>query len=174
VAPERIYDTLEDRLGAGAGANLLDWRQAGLTLDFVRRGWNALVLSFDAKRQRELLRPLGVGELGAGQLVAAFVALAGLALGAMVWLLARGERERDPLLRAWHRLGRRYRRLGLAREPSEPALQWAQRVHARRPDPALLALSERFVLARYAGTRTHLASLLGDLRRHRPPSGASS
>jgi hypothetical protein len=92
----------------------------------------------------------------------------------MAWLLARGERERDPLLRAWHRLARRYARLGLAREPHEPALAWAQRVHAHRPDPALIALSQRFAEARYAGTRTELAPLLRDLRRHRPTSGATS
>lgn len=174
VAPERIYDTLQDRLGTAADTPLMDWRQAGQTLDWLRRGWNELVLSFDAQRQRQLLRPLGLGDLSPGQLASAFVSVALLALLVMAWLLARGERERDPLLRAWHRLGRRYARFGLAREPSEPALQWAHRVHAQRPDPALLALSERFVQARYAGTRTHLASLLGDLRRHRPTPGATS
>ncbi|HBG89147.1 MAG TPA: transglutaminase-like superfamily protein, partial [Stenotrophomonas sp.] len=62
----------------------------------------------------------------------------------------------------------------LAREPHEPALAWAQRVHAQRPDPALIALSQRFAEARYAGTRTELAPLLRDLRRHRPTSGATS
>ena len=90
----------------------------------------------------------------------------------MAWLLARGERERDPLLRAWHRLGRRYARPGLARAPHETACDWSRRVHAVRPDPALLALSQRFADARYAGTCTDLASLLRDLRRHRPTSGA--
>ncbi|MEW6385504.1 MAG: DUF4129 domain-containing protein, partial [Pseudomonadota bacterium] len=64
-------------------------------------------------------------------------------------------------------------RLGLAREPHETAQHWAQRVHRQRPDPTLLALSQRFADARYAGTCNDLASLLRDLRRHRPTSGAS-
>ncbi|MBK0012449.1 DUF3488 and transglutaminase-like domain-containing protein [Stenotrophomonas sp. S41] len=175
VAPERILDTLEDRLPAGADLDLQQrWLQAGQIGDWLRRGWNDLVLSFDARRQQQLLQPLGLDDLKPGQLLAGFVATALLAMGWMAWLLARGERERDPLLRAWHRLGRRYARLGLAREPHEPALAWAQRVHAQRPDPALIALSQRFVEARYAGTRTELAPLLRDLRRHRPTSGATS
>lgn len=175
VAPERILDTLEDRLPEGGDLNLQQrWLQAGQLGDWLRRGWNDLVLSFDARRQQQLLQPLGLDDLGPGQLLAGFVAAAVLALGWMAWLLARGERERDPLLRAWHRLGRRYARLGLAREAHEPALAWAQRMHAQRPDPALIALSQRFAEARYAGTRTELAPLLRDLRRHRPTSGATS
>ncbi|SFR96073.1 Transglutaminase-like superfamily protein [Stenotrophomonas maltophilia] len=174
VAPERILDTLDDRLLAEAGNPLQQrWLQLGQMGDWLRRGWNDLVLSFDARRQQQLFKPLGLDDIKPGQLLSGFVMAALAAVLWMAWLLARGERERDPVLRAWHRLGRRYARLGLAREPHEPALLWARRVHARRPDPALLALSQRFADARYAGTCTDLASLLRDLRRHRPTSGAS-
>lgn len=174
VAPERILDTLDDRLQAGADTGLQHrWLQLGQVGDWMRRGWNELVLSFDARRQQQLLQPFGLDDLGPGQLLAGFVTAALLALAWMAWLLARGERERDPLLRAWHRLGQRYVRLGLGREPHEPALHWARRVHALRPDPALITLSQRFADARYAGTCTELAPLLRDLRRHRPTSGAS-
>ncbi|MBK0025225.1 DUF3488 domain-containing transglutaminase family protein [Stenotrophomonas sp. S48] len=174
VAPERILDTLDDRLQAGADTDLQQrWLQIGQVGDWLRRGWNDLVLSFDARRQQQMLQPLGLDDLGPGQLLAGFVTAALLALAWMAWLLARGERERDPLLRAWHRLGRRYARRGLGREPHEPPMVWARRVHAQQPDPALLALSQRFADARYAGTRTDLAALLRDLRRHRPSSGAS-
>jgi len=174
VAPERILDTLDDRLLAEAGNPLQQrWLQLGQMGDWLRRGWNDLVLSFDARRQQQLFKPLGLDDIAPGQLLSGFVMAALAAVLWMAWLLARGERERDPLLRAWHRLGRRYARLGLAREPHEPALLWARRVHACRPDPALLALSQRFADARYAGTCTDLASLLRDLRRHRPTSGAS-
>ncbi|MCC7635088.1 transglutaminase TgpA family protein [Stenotrophomonas rhizophila] len=174
VAPERILDTLEDRLG-DAGATTLEgrWMQLGQAADWLRRGWNDLVLSFDANRQQQLLRPLGIDKLEPAQLILVFVLFALAALGWMGWLLARGERERDRLLRAWHRLGRRYARLGLARDSAETAGDWAQRVHRQRPDPALLSLSLRFVQARYAGADVDLTSLLRDLRRHRPSSGAS-
>ncbi len=174
VAPERIYDTLEDRLTTGGGdAGALDqsWLRAADFVDWMRRGWNDLVLGFNAQRQQALLRPLGIDRLGERELGLLFALCASLALAGMLWLLARGERERDPLLRAWHRLGRRYAKLGLGRRPHEPALDWAQRVAHSHP-PAmetLVPLSRRFAEARYAaGNPGERATLLRDLRRHRP------
>lgn len=168
VAPERIYDTIEDRLGAGAGA-LGQLTRLGDVSDWMRRGWNDLVLGFNADRQQRLLQSFGIEHLGGSRLGLMLGVFAGLALGWMAWLLARGERERDPLLRAWHRLERRYSRHGLQREPHEPALSWAERVSRARPAVAatLEPLSRRFAAARYAGGVAD-AALVNDLRRHRP------
>jgi len=171
VAPERIYDTLEQRVGAGAddSLGLLRLGNFGDFTDWLRRGWNDLVLGFDANRQQAMLRPLGLDRLDPSQLLLLFTAFAALALAGMVWLLARGERQRDPLLRAWHRLGRRYAKLGLGRAPYEPALDWAARVAPAHPrsGEALLALSRRFADARYSGQNRD-ADLPKDLVRHRP------
>jgi transglutaminase-like putative cysteine protease len=168
VAPERIYDTLEDRLGASAGA-LGGLPRLGDLGDWMRRGWNDLVLGFDATRQQQLLQPFGIDRLEGRRLGLLFALFAVLALAAMGWLLARGERERDPLLRAWHRLGARYARLGLGREAHEPAMAWAERVARVRPEAGnvLLPLSRRFADSRYA-SGTGDTALLDDLRRHRP------
>lgn len=168
VAPERVYDTLDDRLGAGAGVFGQLVALGGVS-DWMRRGWNDLVLGFNADRQQRLLQPLGMDRLDGGRLGALFGIFALLTLAWMGWLLARGERERDPLLRAWHRLGLRYERLGLGRHSHEPALEWAQRVARARPDLAdtLIPLSRRFARTRYAGAVGD-AALLNDLRRHRP------
>ena len=176
VAPERIRDTLEDRLAqARAGGGTLDlgtrWLQVAQVGDWLRRNWNGMVLSFDARRQQQLLRAFGVERLQPAQLVGLFATFALLAIGMMAWLLARGERERDPLLRAWRRLDRRYARLGLGRLPHETAGRWATRVEAARPGGSLPALSRRFIDARYAGAGLDSA-LLSDLRRHRPQRGA--
>ncbi|WP_330219117.1 DUF4129 domain-containing protein, partial [Xanthomonas citri] len=116
----------------------------------------------------------GIDRLDTSQLAAIFGVFAVSALAWMGWLLARGERERDPLLRAWHRLSHRYRKLGLAREPHEPASVWAQRVARSHPNTPLLALSQRFAAARYAGADSDSAPLLKDLLQHRPRTGASS
>ncbi|MBJ6981072.1 DUF3488 and transglutaminase-like domain-containing protein [Luteimonas sp. MC1572] len=169
VAPERIYDTLADRASGGpAGLRALaPMYDVG---DWMRRGWNDLVLGFDAARQQRLLRPLGGGDLGSSQLVALFALIGGAALAAMLWLVARGERERDPVLRAWHRLGARYARLGLGRRPHETADAWSARVLALRPQStALVALSARFAEWRYArGRGGDARTLVHDLRAHRP------
>src|SRR5690606_32395508 len=142
---------------------------------WMRRGWNDFVLGFDAARQQALLRPLGIERLDQRGLIALFGAAAALAIGWMLWLTARAEREGDRLLRAWHRLGARYVRLGLARAPHEPAGTWARRVAAARPASGELeALSARFAEWRYAPPdgriqgRRELEALVRALRRHRP------
>ncbi len=172
VAPERVYDTLEDRLarGGGVAGRLISLEGLGQVGDWLRRGWNDLVLGFNADRQTRLLERLGARGLGQAGLAALFGLSALLALGWMAWWLARGERERDPLLRAWHRLGARYARLGLGREPCETADDWSQRVDARRSrgDDALRSLSRRFAAARYALDEGDHRALIEDLRRHRP------
>jgi transglutaminase-like putative cysteine protease len=172
VAPERIHDTLADRASGNFGAGLAPvWDMS----DWLRRGWNDFVLGFDAARQQRLLRPLGVDRLDQGSLIALFAVVAVLAIGWMLWLTARAERERDRLLRAWHRLGARYARLGLGRAPHEPAGAWAARVIAARPGSAgLEPLSARFAQWRYAPGdgrtqgRRELDELVRALRRHRP------
>jgi len=175
VAPERVYDTLEDRLSQqDAGNAQFDARWAGNVGDWLRRGWNELVLTFNADRQQHLLRPLGIERLDSAELTALFAGAALLALGWMAWLLARGEREADPLLRAWHRLSRRYTRHGLGREPHEPAQAWSARVDRELGDPRLVVLSRRFAEARYAADVADSArrQLVRDLHQHRPSTGA--
>jgi transglutaminase-like putative cysteine protease len=169
VAPERIYDTLDDRDSVGAGGGLAPMLDMG---DWVRRGWNDFMLGFDAARQQQLLQPLGIDELDSGQLIGLFGLAGGLALAWMLWLSTRGERERDPVLRAWHRLGRRYARHGLEPATHEPAGVWAARVLAARPSASdLTTLSARFTDWRYAYRKAgtlDLRSLVRDLRAHRP------
>lgn len=176
VAPERIYDTLEDRVGTGLRAFPVI-RPALDIGDWLRRGWNDLVLGWNAARQRDLFRPAFGGRAGTRALVAAFALAAVLALAWMAWLAARGAREHDPVLRAWHRMGRRYARLGLGREPHEPALRWAERISPALPEACareLRALSLRFAHWRYASGRRDAAAmraLVRDLRGHRPRTG---
>jgi transglutaminase-like putative cysteine protease len=176
VAPERIYDTLADRQ-PGAQSPLGDfgvpiWN----TSDWLRRNWNDLVLGFNAERQSRLFTPLGMGKVDGKELAVIFSVAAALALLWMAWLSARGQREPDPVLRAWHRLGTRYRRFGLERTPHETAGDWLGRIARTHPDLVygLGELSHRFVNWRYAesqpGGRNTSArrELVRALRSHRP------
>ena len=173
VAPERIYDTLDSRAATDAG--LQGVRSLYDVTDWMRRGWNDLVVSFDAQRQERLLSPLGVDRVDWRMLTALLVGAMTLGLLWMVWFSRRSERERDPVLRAWHRLGRRYRRFGLERSPSEAASTWVSRVAVARPDLAaeLGVLSQRFSDWRYADAQTggrSARALAKALRAHRPPA----
>jgi transglutaminase-like putative cysteine protease len=186
VAPERIYDTLDDRIpGSGSLFGRVLGDASGLfnMTDWLRRGWNDLVLGFNAERQTRLLRPLGIDRLDGVKLGLLFALMALLGLLWMIWLSRRGERQPDPVLRAWHALERRYRRRGLGRAPDEPATQGAQRVAAGQPggDDGLDRLSHRFSDWRYATTGPDKTSrgsreresreLIRALRRHRPHAG---
>lgn len=176
VAPERIYDTLADRR-PGAQSPLGDfgvpvWNAS----DWLRRNWNDLVLGFNADRQSRLFTPLGLGKVDGKQLALVFAIAATLAMLWMIWLSARGQREPDPVLRAWHRMGARYRRFDLERTPHETAGDWLDRIARARPDlvDGLGELSHRFINWRYAehqpGARsTHARrELVRALRSHRP------
>jgi transglutaminase-like putative cysteine protease len=177
VSPERVYDTLADRAsadggvlgGIGALSPVLD------VGDWMLRGWNDLVLGFDANRQRDLLRALHVGADSDRALLLAFAAAALLALAWMAWRVAREQRERDPVLRAWRRLEKRYARRGLGRGIHEPAGEWARRLNNGAPGSTeLQALAARFSEWRYALRQRdprRARQLLRDLRAHRPSDG---
>ena len=177
VAPERILDTLEDRASGTDGLLGGLASQASNFSDLLRRNWNDVLLGFNASRQQQLFKPLGVDRLLNSDLILLFGLLSVLAILLMVWLTARDQREADPVVRAWRRLGRRYRRHGLERATHEPAQDWAERVRLVRPElgAALAGLSDRFVAWRYAQPQPGPHSpdrirreLIRDLRRHRP------
>lgn len=174
VAPDRVFDTLAQRAAESGGllANLAPVYTVG---DWVLNGWNEFVLGFDAGRQSRLFRGFGIDRIPPQALLLAFALVAVLALGATAWLLGRDVRERDPLLRAWRRLGRRYAKLGLGRAAHESALDWTERVHRARAggDQPLRTLGARFSRWRYggeagSGSREPLGTLLRDLAAHRP------
>lgn len=172
VAPERIYDTLAERrpgrVGGFEGFSGL-WN----TADWLRRGWNDFVLGFNADRQSRMLRWLGVRRLDPTPLALLFALVSLAALAWMLWWLRRGERERDPLLRAWHRLSRQYARFGLARNPDEPAIAWVSRIARNRPHEAdqMATVAEAFSEARYGAEirdQKAIRELIVAIRRARP------
>lgn len=179
VAPERIFDTLDQRLGSGLAAPLRPVFDFG---DSLREAWNRFVLRYDAVRQTELLQSLGwrgADALAVGQ---AFLLAAGLALALTLALLLRGRpREPDPLLRAWRRFLRRCARLGVTKAETEPAGVFLARLAERQPAAARSAapLVAAFVSLRYAppsdtaDARHERAALVRALRRWRPPRTAA-
>jgi transglutaminase-like putative cysteine protease len=183
IAPENILDTLDDlqaRQQAGIDGGLGGVGAAFAPMfdgaDFLRRQWNELVLGFNAQRQAGLLKPLGVDEADAWQLVLAFAVGTGLALLATLWFLLHAHRDRSPpLLRAWRRFVWRLRRAGIDKRPEEPPLSFGRRAAALLPAQAgaLLAVSGRYTDWRYAGTELtdeEQERLVRDLRAFRVQS----
>ena len=155
VAPENILDTIEDRLQQQEGFASQFLAPALDTGDFLRKTWNDLVLGFNAARQKTLLRPIGLEDADAADLVLAFTVGALLALALTLWLLLRQHvDESDPMVLAWRRFARHLGNgTGLVRAPHEPPLTYAARIAQAVPAAAapVLALSHRYVAWRYGG-----------------------
>jgi hypothetical protein len=157
IAPENILDTLDDlqarqRSGLGTAADQVFGPMFDGT-DFLRRQWNELVLGFNAARQKSLLRPLGIEDADAWQLVTAFGIGSALALVLTLWFLLRQHRDRShPLIQAWRAFTRRLRRAGLAKAPDEPPLSFARRVAKVLPEQAerILSVSHGYSDWRYS------------------------
>lgn len=146
--------------------------QAG---DWLRQNWNEFVLGFDAARQRNLLQPFGIPQASTPQLGLVLTIAVGLALLLTVGLLLRGSPDpRDRLHRAYARFLARLARAGVAKQPHEGPLAFAERAASTLPASAdgLLALSRRYARRRYARVDIDPAAdaaLCDDLRRFRVP-----
>ncbi len=177
VAPERVFETVEDLPGI-SGINSL--RGASDIGDWLRNQWNDVVLGFNATRQSMLLRPFGIEQADARQLGVAFTVLLGIAIALTLWLLWRpAPQAADTLERAWRQFVRRLHRAGVKKRDDEPALSFGERAAKERPHEAqdLITLSRGYVRQRYAVntasarqfTEERLA-LIQSLRRYRPKS----
>ena len=149
------------------------------TLDTLRRGWNYLIVDFDAARQRALFARIGLDPQDWRQIGMAMAIGIALALAVSFALLWRGGggRDRDPLLRAWARFNERLAAAGVAKRPDETASALLLRASHALPDDAapLRLLIHRYVSARYAAPMSGdepRKTLIRDLRRFRPRTTA--
>lgn len=170
VAPERIYDTLDDLAGeSGLGGAFRPVFDVG---DSLREAWNNFVVRYDALRQTELLQNLGWRGAGMAQVGQAFVMAAGIALGfTLLVLMWPPKGERDPLLRAWRAFLKRWQKRGIAKRTDETAEAFLQRLRsATADDREAEALVRRFIAARYApaATEDERLALALALKRFRP------
>lgn len=163
VSPQRVdYGA---RAAAGASAA---WYQASWLLairnqfDLVNRGWNNVIVQFNAIRQQSVLTPFGVARAEYYDLIWVLVGSSMLLLALYSWwVLRRPPEPGDALDAAWRALCRKVARGGIERVPSEGPRAFAARVaRLATPLPALLELIERYAGLRYA----HALPGPGDVR----------
>ena len=149
-------------------------------VDAMRRGWNFVIVDFNAARQRELLRKLGLDMDDWRQLGVVLIAAIALSLAlsfALLWRAGPGG-TRDPLLAAWQVLCRRLAAAGVAKAAAETPDRFIARAALALPEEAaqLHALSARYVAQRYAdGLRDppEIRALIRALRQFRPRTHAA-
>ena len=153
VAPERILDTIDDLQAQQGGA-------AGLLApmfdigDWLRRGWNDLVLGFDVGAADAACCgrwASATPKPGSWCWPSASAPGCRLALYAVA-VAARNTSDRsDPLVRAWRQFTRRLRRAGIHKAPNEGPLSFGERVAVLLPANAerIRRLSQRYSDWRY-------------------------
>lgn len=103
--------------------------------DWMRRGWNDYLLGFNATRQKDLLKPLGLEDADWRDLGIALAVAAGLALALTLYLLLRPTPDRrDPVERAFARFTARLARAGTVRLLHEPPQVFAERAAIAHPE----------------------------------------
>jgi transglutaminase-like putative cysteine protease len=157
VAPSRIERGLGAALPQGepvpylARVDMTWLKSLRLHLDAVNYQWQRSVVGFNLRRQRDVLRDLGLAGARPWQLVALVGAFV-LAWGITVIGLAGVRRARaDPASLLWRALCRRLARAGLPRTPSEGPIAYTQRAAKRWPQwsTALERVGELYAALRY-------------------------
>ena len=157
VSPQRI------EFGAQAAAgDTSPWYQAGWVLgmrnqlDLINRGWNSIVVQFNALRQQSLLTPFGVDKADFAALTWVLIGSSSVLLCLIaLWVMRTPRREIDPLDAAYAALCVKLARAGIRHEPTEGAHTYAQRLQdlhtlAGQPVRQAQALLGQYVSLRYA------------------------
>lgn len=177
VAPENILDTADDLQVAENFAESM-FSSTFETSDWLRRSWNELVLGYNASRQKNLLRPLGLDTDDAKQLTFVFMIGAGIALAFTMMLLLRQRREDlHEVEQAWRVFLRRMRKQNHPKQLHEPASRFAERIAGlyqdKTPELAerIRQLCTRYTQWRYENREldsVEIKQLVSDLRQFKP------
>ncbi|MDR3087311.1 MAG: DUF3488 and transglutaminase-like domain-containing protein, partial [Azoarcus sp.] len=161
VAPLRIEYGLEGSLDTGLPFMLRpenSWlRQLRDRKEAFTMQWYRMVVGYDGRQQRDLLKNVGLNEFSVPVMLGA-IAIATAFLMAAFYFWAQHRRENpDPLDRAWARFSARLAPLGLAREPAEGPLDYGRRLATIRPSEAttLMSICTRYARLRYCPPSSH-------------------
>lgn len=120
----------------------------------VSNGWNQWVLGYNASRQSELMRRIGLPDADWRTLAIVLGSLAGLWLGYLLIRLWPRRRKPDALDSVWQRFCRKLARHGLHRAPWEPAEAFALRAGLALPGCAdtIHGIAEHYACLRFGRT----------------------
>jgi protein-glutamine gamma-glutamyltransferase len=135
--------------------------------DYANISWYYWVNDFRRDRQQQLLERLGVTNWSLAILIVVMLQLVLL----YALFQRRARRPRDVVLRLYDTFCRKLKRIGLVRSVNEGPLDFAARVHKRRPDLASMTdeITQRYVALRYGNADAReLGRLARAVHRFRP------
>ena len=162
--------------------HMLDYawlRNVRNTFDLFQRGWNNWVVAFGSDTQSRLFSRFGWDFLDSSRLVIALI-VGILVMSTAVFLLLplvlkfRSARQKDPLLRLWHRFTRKLTKAGLVVHPSMGPRELATSAGSQLTESQLFSaqesinrIAELYLLCRYsqqAGKQQELTELISSFR----------
>jgi protein-glutamine gamma-glutamyltransferase len=163
VSPQRV----EEGARAAAG-DTSPWYQAGWIIgmrnqfDLINRGWNSLIVEFNALRQQSLLKPFGIDKADYATLTWILIGSSSLLLCAIALWTMRAPRLRiDPLDRAYANLCAKLARVGAERAPVEGPQDFATRLHGALPHAGTDVRQAQGLIAQYVSLR-YASALVSD------------
>ena len=179
VSPDRIEGGLDQALEGSEALFRIGRRNPLLSQllfrwDSLQYGWNKWILQYNQDRQMSLMRRLGMGIKGWGDLILTLIAALGLLVGLYISIALWRSRPpaRSPEDRALKQLQKRLAGAGYPRQPHEDLRDYLKRLQrAGLADAELTRLLEAFQRLRYAPgapDRKHIQQLIRRSRRWRP------
>ncbi len=141
--------------------------------DAVNHGWNQWVLGFNQRRQHDLLKRLGFGDVGWREMIAGLMALlAGTVAVVALYLFRPRQAGLDAAARLYAQFCGKLARRGLARRPNEGPLDFAVRAAEARPElrSEIEGITDAYARLRYgqADPAPWLPQLKQRVKRFRP------
>jgi len=169
VSPRRVEIGAAAAEGADSRWYQANWiRGVRNQFDLVNRGWNSIVVQFNALRQQNLLAPLGIEKADYMTLIWTLIASSSLFLLVIaLWVMRTPRRVVDPLDAVYTRLCAKLAPLGPPRSPTEGPVDYARRT----TETTARELLEEYVHLRYAcalPTTEALVAFDRAVRRWRP------
>ena len=153
VAPENILDTIETGNGGeqyfgnvGFFSPFLDFS------DLMKTQWNDWIVGFNATRQEQLFKGIGLDQAKRWQLILFLVSLAsGISFLLFLYSQHRNKEPTTPLDRAWRKLLTKMHKKGLSKLQQETAIDFALRMQDKTNyGNDLQDICQRYSACRYA------------------------
>lgn len=147
------------------------WRQLRDTYEALNNGWNQWVLSYDSKRQRNLLIHLGMKKVDWKGLAVWLVCATGIMFALVsLWLFRQSGHRGDPVQGLYDKFCGRLAVVGIRRGLSEGPQDFAARAGDMREDlsPAISEITDLYIAVRYGGEMQALDPLRERTRTFRP------
>ena len=128
--------------------------QAAAFADLINRGWNNLIVQFNAQRQQSLFAPIGIDHIDPATLIWLLIGAGGALLGgATLWAMRVSRQHALPLDAAYDALCHKLARIAPPRNASEGPRDYAARIRQSEALAEPIVNEIQTLITRYVGLR---------------------